>query len=103
MGLELFKVAFFKLHLENALFLEIIIMSSSSIKKILGVGVVMNFRLQIIEKLNSRMLFGMFLLAFLEMSDFMFHMNKHMSSHHLSSNLHINGSIPYSPWMGFSF
>jgi hypothetical protein len=47
-------VAFFKLHLENTLFLEIIIMSSSSIKKTLGVGVVMDFLLQIIEKLSPR-------------------------------------------------
>jgi hypothetical protein len=54
MGLELFKVAFFKSHLENALFLKIIIMFSSSIKKVLGVGLEMNFLLQIIEKLSPR-------------------------------------------------
>jgi hypothetical protein len=54
MGLELFKVTFFKLHLKNALFLKTIIMSSSSIKKILGVSLVMNFLSQIIEKLSPR-------------------------------------------------
>jgi hypothetical protein len=47
-------VAFFKLHLEDALFLEIIIMSSSSIKRILGMGLLMNFLLEIIEKLSPR-------------------------------------------------